>query len=132
MKPPMRPQELNMELLRISSFNEMDGQQVYYDLLTHKEWWTAIYYTCEGCALPMAKNERPVIHGDLICLRDMATDSYNGATLFIIPENGHSRDIQTLARKKWNADEVWELDKAEASSRLGTTQPPTVVRIWWD
>lgn len=129
------PQEVQFTLMRLSSFNNFDGDLVADSLLAHSDLWEgwildrAGYYAesrrrdvyengglKEGQLMP-----EPI---DLIRLRDIAQGYWNVDTLYILPNKGKEKDVELLAHREWGADEIDWVDGADCGR--------PVLRVWWD
>lgn len=117
-----RIQQLNMDLIRESSFNSFDGQQVAAALCDHQDLW-------RGVVLDRMDS--------LIKLRDIADGHWNVDTLFILPKYGKEDALEALARD-WDADEVDWIGGKEACGMLGSynreleNSKKVILRVWWD
>jgi hypothetical protein len=120
-------QELQLELMKLASFNSFDGNEVVKDLLKHQDLW-------KGCIIDRAGYSRAAYQGciDLIKLRDIEDGIWNVDTIYILTSGVDDKKLEKLA-KKWNADEIDFLSDEDAGRSLG--EGPTnhkVLRIWWD
>jgi hypothetical protein len=117
-----RIQDIQLELMRLGSFNDFDGERVAKSLEKHRDLWSA-------CVMDRLNS--------LIKLRDLSAQCWNVDTLFITPQPGREAELLALA-KRWNADEVDWLPAREACDLLGSWSPSTrnndqqVLRVWWD
>ena len=117
-------QELNLELMRLASFNCYDGERVVKDLREHEDVWNGAVMT-------------RLDSGELIALRDVADDYWNVDTLYILPKAGKEDELMILALH-WDADEVDWIAGREAVHYLGEysreleANPKAMLRIWWD
>jgi hypothetical protein len=115
-------QDLQLEIIRRTSFNELDGEKVHAELLAHRDLWKS--------ALIDRLNS-------LTKLRDLHLDIWNADTLFILPVEGKEDELFKLA-KKWNADEVNWIGREEACDLLqhwnddSTSNSKVILRLWWD
>ena len=66
-------QDLQLEIIRRTSFNELDGEKIHAELLAHRDLWKS--------ALIDRLNS-------LTKLRDLHLDIWNADTLFILPAEG--------------------------------------------
>lgn len=117
-----RIQQLNMDLIRESSFNSFDGEQVASALTDHPELW-------RGVVLDRMDS--------LIKLRDIADGHWNVDTLFILPKVGKEDELKAMA-DTWDADEVDWIEGKEAAELLGAwlrgsgDAKKVILRVWWD
>jgi len=124
-------QKLQFELMKLSSFNEFDGNKVADYLLKHRELWiTCMWGRFKG--------------GVLIPLRDISKGIWRGDTLYIYTMKDKVNKLKELA-KKWNADEfgvvyrdkeegIVTFDHTEVTYVFGSPlkKDECIVRIWWD
>src|SRR3954453_17755676 len=75
-------QDIQLELLRRTSFNALDGERVCASLLKHRDLWRAALLDRPG----VANYAEPglLLMGGLIKLRDLADSIWNADTLFIL------------------------------------------------
>lgn len=116
-------QDLQLQLMRMASFNGFDGEAVAGDLLAHRHLWKgAIFDRAAYFVLHARENGACVDPIDDIRLRDIGDGYWNADTLYLTPADGCEDALETLARG-WNADEVNWQDGPNAGRFL---------RIWWD
>lgn len=109
-------QQIQFDLMRLSSFNNFDGNQVVDDLIKHRNLWRGVILDRD----------------DLIKLRDIEDDYWNVDTLYILTSGENDVKLQELA-EDWGADETEYLTQQEAQHKLGTSHPRgRVLSIWWD
>lgn len=109
-------QLLQLELIKLSSFNNFDGTQVAKDLVDNKELWQGVIMDRDG----------------LIKLRDIGNDYWNVDTLYVLSTGKDDVKLEELA-ESWLADEYGFLKPEEASSRLGTSHSTgKIMWVWWD
>ena len=98
-------QDIQLELIRRSSFNKLNGPQVVADLEKHQDLWRS------------ALIDRP--SGVDITLRDLPENAWNVDTLFILSTGKDDEKLELLA-KSWRRDEVnWIEGKR-------------ILSVWWD
>lgn len=153
--PISKIQLLQLELLRASTFNELNGGTVADSLLENRDLWiaalidreayTAEYYRRErasGIKPPYGGNpDLPIASIDTIRLRDMALGYWNVDALFILPAPGKEEKLELLAHT-WNADEIHWYHPLDANfvqtkeTKLGQNmvgiQVERMLRVWWD
>ena len=135
-----KAQKTVLELMKLSSFNKFDGEEVVNDLQKHKTKWTGVIWgRFANCPL--------------IILRDIADGYYSGDTMYLSCPAKYVSDVRKLA-SKWRADEVGyycdgELEEPydgilealvrddednDGFSPLGAPPSPKTAyfRIWWD
>lgn len=118
-------QELQLQLIELSSFNNFDGEAVSKDLKDNKELWRgAIMGRFGGYAV-------------LLPLRDIENGCWNVDTLMITPVKGKEMELIQLAHT-WGADEVDWIGGEDACKMFGSysteqqANPYQVLRLWWD
>lgn len=122
-------QKLNLELIRLSTFNEMNGEKVVKDLLAHQDLWRGVVMDRADYNLGGQFNTT----GEMICLiklRDIEDGYWNVDTLYILPKEGKEKELERLA-KGWNADEVDYEGEEWSRKHLGGGKG-NVLRVWWD
>jgi hypothetical protein len=124
-----RPQELQLQRLQLSVFNNMDGPSVAHDLLENQRLWDSFMF---------GRFE----YQPLIELRDLPQGIINADTVYLLTTKDRLADL--LKRiERWEADEVgWQTaDQQEGAfpdrsdfDLLGASLGPNdvLVRIWWD
>lgn len=107
------PQGLWLDLIRMSSYDEFDGEKVVEELLANKGLWESVI----------------MLQGPPgITLRDLPEGFHNVATLFILVPEGKESKMEKLART-WKADEINWVENP--SSFLGGGEG-SVLSVWWD
>jgi hypothetical protein len=106
-------QQLYLDLIKLSSFNDFDGPAVVASLLEHRDVWHSATMI----------REQDDYH---IVLRDLPR--YNNVdALFIAATPGQEAALEALA-ETWHADEIdWEPEKIP-DMRVDMA----VLRVWWD
>lgn len=129
----MNPQQLQLELMKVASFNKFNGEKVVQDLLENRDLWKGALMDRAGFNRTGEKYEAVI---DLVKLRDLP-DYWNVDTLFITPRVGKEEELEKLANT-WGADEVSYIGGEKAAGKLGTWSPETrsnpkqILRVWWD
>jgi hypothetical protein len=124
-----RPQELQLERLRLGSFNNLDGPSVAHDLVEHHRLWDSFVFG--------RFEDAPLIE-----LRDLPQGIVNADTVYLLKTNDRLVGLLTLI-ERWKADDVgWQTaDQQEGAfpdmsdfDLLGASLGPNdvLVRIWWD
>lgn len=127
-----RPQKLHLELLRLATFNDFDGDRVADDLVECRGLWESFIFD-RGAYHAQSINRRsiageterklPVEPIDTIKLRDLAAGYWNVDTLYILPTPGKEDELFALA-SSWEPDEINWYDGLDAG--------PMMLRVWWD
>jgi hypothetical protein len=116
-------QALHLRLLRLSSFNRLDGNEVADDLEASPELWAAAL----------------IAHPDIGAVLDAVFRGESRAdTLLLLPREGMEADLEALAGR-WGADEVvWERIGQHDGWRMRDQAPGPaegggvdVLRLWW-
>ena len=134
MKEINKIQKLNLELIRLSSFNEFDGERVVKDLENNRELWKGVVMDrADYCFHDRAESDMRI---NLIKLRDIDSNIWNVDTLFIIAEDGREDELELLA-STWGAEEVDWIYKKDGERMLGHYNPhdkkdKLILRVWWD
>jgi len=103
-------QEAQLELIRVTSANELSGDQVASDLRSHPELWKAAVIGPEDI-------------GTTLVYLDLGTSA--AASVYILASGRDDEALKSLA-EGWNPSSVsWE---------TGIVGPNTgrVLRVWWD
>ncbi len=126
-------QEIQLELIRRTSFNALDGEKVYASLLRNRGLWLACLLDRPG--LPDYQTPRQLLTSGLIKLRDLADNFWNADHLFILTETREqARQMKAIVDEEDWGGEVWltedqeEIDRALGSGR----QEYGLVHVWWD
>ena len=120
-----RLQEIQFELMEMSSFNSFDGKFTVEQLKAHPEWWTGAMW---------GRFE----YSPLIPLRDMDNDnSWNADTLYIMVNPAFKAEMVKLMHD-CGADEIDFESVERMSSLMGSYGPgdkkaeSNLLRVWWD
>jgi hypothetical protein len=126
-------QEIQLELLRRTCFNLLEGERVVASLLQHRDLWLAALLDRPG--VPNYAEPSLLLMSGLIKLRDLPDNFWNADTLFVLTRTGEQ--AHRLARiaedEDWGAmAHVYE-DQQEIDRALGTgRQEYGLVSFWWD
>jgi hypothetical protein len=126
-------QEIQLELLRRTTFNALDGERVVASLLRHRELWLAALLDRPGVA-NYAKPGLLLTLG-LIKLRDLPDNFWNADTLFVLtPTHAEARELARIAEEEEWAGEVCVYENQEEIDRaLGTGRDEYgLMSVWWD
>jgi hypothetical protein len=126
-------QEIQLELLRRSCWNALDGERVHASLMKHRDLWLAVLLDRPGVA-NYAKPSSLLMSG-LIKLRDLPDNFWNADTLYILTAS--RPQAQELARiaedEDWAGEVVVYRNQDEIDRALGTgRQDNGLLSIWWD
>jgi hypothetical protein len=126
-------QDIQLELLRRTSFNALDGERVTASLVRNRDLWMAALLDRPG--LPDYSEPRHLLISGLIKLRDLSDNFWNADTLFILTRTQEQarRLAQIIEQEDWGG-EVWVAkDQKEIDSALGTGREEYgLVTVWWD
>jgi hypothetical protein len=111
-------QAIQLDLLRRSSFNQLNGRQVARDLLANRSLWCAALIDRLGSDA-------------LIKLRDVDENYWNVDTLYVLSSGANDRLLGRIARH-WHADAINWVSGASASRLLGDSRPVRILEVWWD
>jgi hypothetical protein len=126
-------QDIQLELIRRTEYNALDGEKVYAHLLQHRSLWRAVLLDRPG--RPNYDKPRRLLMSGLIKLRDLHDNFWNADTLYILTSN---RDqARALARiieeEDWGGEVKLHEDQSEIDDALGTDREEYgIVSIWWD
>lgn len=126
-------QEIQLELLRRTSFNALVGELVYASLMRHRDLWRAVLLDRPG--IPNYAEPTFLLISGLIKLRDIPDNFWNADSLFISTRS-HA-DAQELARiieeEEWGGEvQVYE-DQSEIDRALGIGRLEYgLLSVWWD
>ena len=126
-------QDIQLELLRRTRFNALDGERVYASLLKHRNLWTAALLDRPG--VPNYAEPSHLLMAGLIKLRDLPDNFWNADTLFVLtPTRQAAEDLARIVEIEDWGGEVHVYDKQDEMDRaLGTgRQEYGLLSIWWD
>lgn len=108
------PQGLLLDIIRLSSFNEFDGEKIVDDLVAHQDLWEAVLMIQES--------------GAGITIRDLPRGYHSVDTLLIMVPESKEKSLRALT-KGWKADTVsW----VKNPSRFLGGGKGSVLSLWWD
>jgi len=147
-------QRLLLDLMRMATFNEYNGDAVVESLLSHRDLWIAVMIDREGYRAQYLIGEQrekrekgeeiglPISPIDTIKLRDVSEGYWNVDTVLILPEPGKEDSLELLVRREWNADEIDWYEPLDAGliihgdlafgKPMVTTKVDRMLRVWWD
>jgi len=126
-------QEIQLELIRRTTFNALDGEKVCASLLKNRHLWLAVLLDRPG----FSDYDHPthlLIMG-LIKLRDLDQNFWNADTLFILTRtHAQARELARIAEEEdWSGEIQLYEDQKEIDRALGTGREDYgLVSIWWD
>lgn len=131
-------QQIQIDRIKLSSFNSFDGEKVANDLIKNEHLWISFVWGRFGGIY------------DLIELRDLKGGHINADTLIILTTKDKWQELKSLI-SKWHADEVGynqgddtffgtppcsirKSDSYNVYTALGSSldKDQILVRIWWD
>jgi len=126
-------QDIQLELIRRTRFNEFDGEQVCALLDQYRGHWQAVLLDRPGVA--NYAEPRLLLTGGLIKLRDLADNVWNADTLYILTHTpAQARELAAVFEREAPGamPTVYE-DLRETDSALGTgRQEYGLLTVWWD
>jgi hypothetical protein len=126
-------QDIQLELLRRTRFNDLDGERVVASLLRHRDLWRAVLLDRPG--VPDYTEPGRLLTAGLIKLRDLHRNLWNADTLFLLTQTREQarRLAQVAEEDDWGGMvRVYE-DQKEIDQALGTgRQKYGLVSVWWD
>jgi hypothetical protein len=126
-------QDIQLELLRRTRFNDMDGEKVYASLLRHRHLWLAALLDRQG--VPNYAQPRRLLIAGLIKLRDLPDNIWNADTLFVMTRtHAQARELARITEDEDRAGEVHvSEDQSDIDQGLGTgRQNYGLLSVWWD
>jgi hypothetical protein len=126
-------QEIQLELLRRTSFNALDGERIYNSLLKHRSLWRAALLDRQG--VPNYAKPRLLLMGGLIKLRDLEDNFWNADMLYLLTSNRQAADeLARIAEEEdWGGEVCVYKDQEEMDDALGTgRQEYGLISVWWD
>jgi hypothetical protein len=126
-------QEIQLELLRRTCFNLLDGERVVASLMAHRDLWLATLLDRPG--VPNYAEPGRLLMAGLIKLRDLPDNYWNADTLFVLTRTREQarRLAQIADDEDWGAmTQIYE-DQRDIDDALGTgRQEYGLVSFWWD
>ena len=126
-------QDIQLELLRRTRFNALDGERVVASLLAHRNLWRACLLDRPG----LANYAEPslLLMSGLIKLRDLSDNLWNADTLFILTRTrDQARQLARIVEEEdWGGEAHVFDDQKEIDRALGTgRQENGLLSVWWD
>jgi hypothetical protein len=126
-------QDIQLELLRWTRFNALDGERVCASLLQHRHLWRAALLDRPG--VPNYAQPGHLLTAGLIKLRDLPDNLWNADTLLLLtPTRREAEQLAQLAEEEdWGGEVHVYKDQAETDRALGTgRQEYGLLSVWWD
>jgi hypothetical protein len=126
-------QDTQLELLRRTKFNALDGERVVASLLQHRDLWLAALLDRPG--VPNYAEPGLLLTAGLIKLRDLPDNYWNADTLFVLTRtHEQARQLARIAEAEdWGGEVQVFDDRQEIDRALGTgRQEYGLMSVWWD
>lgn len=126
-------QDIQLELLRRTNFNALEGERLYASLLKHRNLWLAALLDRPG--VPNYAEPGLLLTSGLIKLRDLRDNCWNADTLFILTPTRQAADqLAKIAEdEEWGGEVQVYKDRAEIDRALGAgRQEFGLLSVWWD
>jgi hypothetical protein len=126
-------QEIQLELLRRTSFNALDGERVCASLFRHRQLWLACLLDRPG--VPNYAEPTHQLTAGLIKLRDLSDNIWNADTLFVLTRSRiQARELARIIEEEdWGGEVQVHEDQEEIDRALGTgRQEYGILSVWWD
>jgi hypothetical protein len=126
-------QDIQLELLRRTSFNALDGEKVCASLLKHRHLWLAVLLDRPG--VPNYAEPGHLLLSGLIKLRDLPDNFWNADTLFLLTRTrGQAHELARIAEAEdWAGEIQVHENQSDIDRALGTgRQEYGLISIWWD
>ncbi len=125
-------QDIQLELLRRTKFNALDGERVAASLLAHRDLWLAALPDRPG--VPNYAEPGLLLTAGLIKLRDLPDNYWNADTLFVLTRtHEQARQLARIAEEDWGGEVRVFDDQKEIDRALGTgRQEYGLMSVWWD
>ena len=126
-------QDIQLELLRRTTFNALNGEVVHASLLKHRHLWLAALLDRPG--VPNYMEPGFLLTAGLIKLRDLPDNFWNSDTLFILTRTrAQAREFAEIIQAEDWGGEVQVHERQEETDRaLGTgRQEYGLLSVWWD
>ncbi len=126
-------QDIQLELLRRTAFNALDGERVCASLHEHRKLWLAVLLDRPG--VPNYADPGHLLVAGLIKLRDLPDNLWNADTLFVLtPTRQAAEQLKAVAeREDWGGEVTGYTEQEELDRALGTgRQEFGLLSVWWD
>jgi hypothetical protein len=117
-----RLQELQLEIIACTNFNNLDGIKIKKLLLEHRQLWRAVLIT----------------GNEFLLLRELENDHSMADTLYILGKDGFENQLEELVNTNFEASEIEWIRDETALVLLGyhknnfEQKIPPVLSVWWD
>lgn len=125
--------DIQLELIRRTQHNALDGERVYKSLLKHRALWEAVLLDRQG--VPNYRKPGGLQLTGLVKLRDLSHNLWNVDTLFVLTVSpAAARELAEIAKREgWGGEVQVHDDRDEADNALGGGRPDCgLLSIWWD
>lgn len=126
-------QDIQLELIRRTKFNAMNGERIVASLLIHRDLWLAVLLDRLG--VPSYDKPGRLLTSGLIKLRDLPEDYWNADKLFVLtPNREQARRLARIAEEEdWGGEVQVYLNEEDINRALGTGREEYgLLSIWWD
>jgi hypothetical protein len=126
-------QEIQLELIRRSRFNDFDGEVICKLLTEYRGHWRAVLFDRPG--VPNYRKPGRLLTGGLIKLRDLADNIWNVDSLFVLthtPEQ--AREMEKVFEESGTGAMPYVLDDIEETDMALGMGPEVygLLKVWWD
>jgi hypothetical protein len=124
-------QDIQLELIRRTRFNDFHGERVCELLNQHRGHWQAVLLDHPG--VPNYKTPGRLLTSGLIKLRDLGDNIWNADTLYILTHTpAQARELAALFEEMGGMPRVYE-DEEEMGRALGMSRAEYgLLTVWWD
>jgi hypothetical protein len=125
-------QAIELELIRRSRYNDLNGQRVWFDLATRPLLWKAALL---GRQTIRAREGKKLSADPTagVLLDGMLQEEWAADTLWLLaPDEETALELARLGQHWWWADTVAIYDAEEAERLAGVESPQRIVEFWWD
>lgn len=126
-------QDIQLELIRRTSYNVLDGERVYASLLAHRDLWLAVLLDRPG--VPNYAHPRHLMTVGLIKLRDLPDNLWNADQLFVLTRTrAQAREMAAaIGREDWGGEVLVYEDQRELDDAIGSGREEYgLLSVWWD
>lgn len=123
----MTVQDIYLELIRRTQFNEFDGEKVYGSLMLHRDLWQAVIMeSAFGAGMEPA---------GLMKLRDISQDFWHVDTLYILTADSATahKFVEIIEAEGWAEEITIYDDEEDVQEAFGDSGAQgAIISIWWD